>query len=965
MQCKATVAWLFVALLFCGGSVWGQTLPCGRTGGPPVIDASPGDDCWSNAMVATDFSVLASGGEDRAFRQTTVRSAWDDDALYLHVICLEPDPESITAEVDIRDGDTWLEDCVEVFLQPDTSKPNYLHFVVNAAGALYDERNSNAGFSADVTLKAEIGEQAWQAEMAIPWAEMEVQAPEVGSEWGFNVGRVHRPQEPREWTTWAPLVKGEAQFARPGNFGRLTFAAGPNAGRVSGHADTGLIKNPHFADLKDGAPVNWGLSTGSRFSEIAPMSRHYSVWNDRSYGTVSQSLDIPVKAGDIFTVYAVVRGSKDTEAGIALVQEMQDGRPDDLYPFWKREVSGEFELYSGRIVVDKGAKRLFSLRLYRANKRGWVDYAYVQVYPGARGLTGITDIEKCTRSDERAVGQPWPTPAVPAFKPLPDGPIKTLLFIGEFQRDAAELAQRLDIDYDVVYCPTFRGSGSVEMVVAEDADRVMRDLARGAYDLIILAGRPSEQSVIDGIASSVESGTGLVAVEPLAGGKAAHPETLQQLLDQLPPPGAPSTEMLGALDARVLTDTSRGTAVLKSLSGKQSGKGRIARVTWSESVPGLTPFNTGVCEHWEYRWAALCKAALWAANRRPAGRIERVTCGDNLMITLRSPNPDALDLCVDWDGRFERLGSVEFTSGALTDGTVTVGIPVDSAFRRRRGPTVARVLLSNKLGQALDIAACTVPNAEPTLALTGIEATETAKPGDSVPVRVKYEASDRGGRVRVDLIDAFDRVVSRAQAACETGSNAAEMTLTVREPMSVYHRLVVSALDGDVLADRIERPLFVPAANATHLDDFALAVGYAAMHIRCPEYLQDHIVDFFRTQGVRACTVNEYMVQRGMPAFGGVLSAGMRYSGTSNVRTRCFSDPVELKEMAERVVERIAGKRRWGFFGYNMDDETHLHQSTSVEVCTSEHCTRAFRSWAREAYETIAVANAQPTRKSA
>ena len=958
--CTATVSLLLVAC----HPLAAQTLQCARASQPPNIDAKPDDDCWKPAMVATDFSRLSSGGLQRAFRQTTVRAAWDSRALYLHMICLEPDPASITAVVAQRDGATWMEDALEVFLQPDTAKTTYFHFIANAKGVLYDELGTDGAFNAEVTLAAAIEQEAWLVEMAIPWAEMGLEAPQVADEWGFNVGRAHRPKEPTEWSTWAPLEKGQHKFGIPDRFRRLRFVDQPTPGRAPGLQDAGgMIANPDFSDQSDGKPDRWAPRLHSTITEVHPGSMHYKVRNDGDYSAISQALDIPVKAGQVYTVYAVVRGSQNTAAGIAVVQEMEDGRPDDLYPFWKMEVTGRFKLYSGRIVVDKGAKRFKSIGLYRANRAGWVEYAHVQMYPGLHGVSGIMEAERCTRRDERGIGQPWPTPSLRPFKPLPSGPIRALVFVGEFQRDVAELAQRLDIHYDLVYCPTYRGSGKVDGVVAFDADGVLGRLAQGAYDLIILAGRPSEQSVIDGILACVTGGAGLLSIEPLQGGGAAKPEILEQLLNRLPEEPLPDTglrQLLGALDPDVLTATSKGKAMLKSLAVSDMGQGRIARLTWAEKVPGLVPFAPGECAYFEYRWAALCKAALWAADRAPKEHISRVQCGRDLSITLDSTSTQPLDATVQWDNRLGPAGHVDFTTGPFVGGKATVHIALPPWLHRVKGPSVARVLLSNKEGHGLDMAAVALPAARPRVQLKSIEAPSEATAGQQVAITVAYRAQSGGGLIlRAELLDAFGRVVSRQETPCAPGDGKARLKLVVRQPLSVYHRIVASALDGGVTADRVERDLLVPQANATHLDDFALAVGYAAMKVRCPQYLQRYLNAFLKSHGVRACTVNTYMIKDGLYAFGGVSGAGMRTQYEGHVRQRCFSDPAQVEAMKQRVVQNIGKKRPWGFFGYNMDDETHVHQAASTEVCTSEHCAAAFRRWAREHYETIAAVNAQ------
>ena len=74
----------------------------------------------------------------------------------------------------------------------------------------------------------------------------------------------------------------------------------------------------HDIDPGQGAPAVITMVV-----EIPKGSGMRAIGNDTDYGIASQALDIPVKAGDIFTIEAVVRASEDARIGIAAVQEME------------------------------------------------------------------------------------------------------------------------------------------------------------------------------------------------------------------------------------------------------------------------------------------------------------------------------------------------------------------------------------------------------------------------------------------------------------------------------------------------------------------------------------------------------------------------------------------------------------------------------------------------------------------
>ena len=934
-----------------------------RVAQPPLVDGRLEDACWAEAPVATDFSVLASGGEERAFRQTAVRAVWDERALYLSAVCLEPLPATLSAKATARDGATWMDDAVEWFLRARPDDGPVFHFIVNCKGVLFDQRDGDPSFDLSTSPAAVVGEQAWTVELEIPWAELGLAAPQAGRSFGFNAGREHRPHDP-EWSTWAPLEKGTKSFPLPALFGRLTLAESAPKGRVSALAmPDALVRNDAFAELdEEGKPAHWRISAGTRRVEIAPGSAQYALRSDGDYGLGSQTLDLPAAKGEVYTVFAAVRGGGGAQAGVAAVQSMADGRPDDLYPFWNVSVTEDFRIYTGRIFTDEGVERIARIVPFRSNKRGWVEFAWLQMVPGVRGVAGIDDVSHCTRPDERGLGVPAATPALPSFKPLPGGPLKALVFVGQYQRDVAELAQRLDLDYDLVYCPSYRGSGKVESAVAEDASRVLRSLASRRYGLVILAGRPSEQSLVDGIADAVRGGAGLVVVEPLVADKPARPEIYGQLAELFPAAdgNALPVEMAGALSGAALAASSGGWEPVASLVGATLEEGRVARLTWRAKVPGLIPFEGGSGAYWEYRWALLARTALWAARRLPEARVVALA---PTAAEVANPGTEPLALHGAWDTPDGLVG--EFVRPVPAGGArLELAAPEELAFGR--GPVVLRVSLRDARQQAIDFAAVPLAPTTPRIRLSKLELPGEAAPEAVVAGSVQCQV-DEGASARLDiaLTDAFGRVVEQAGARLAPGSHAHSFALSVRSPLSVFHRVVVTAHDEaaggtPVVAARLEKSLLVPAVARTHLDDFQLGGGYAVMHILCQPYLLDPFVAYLRQHGMTACTVNQTLIERGMPAWGGTLSGGgMAHRQAVSTRPNCFSDPEEVRALCERTADNARKRRNWGYLGYNMHDEVHLSQQETAETCDGPACLAAFRAWAAACYGTIEQANAE------
>lgn len=84
------------------------------------------------------------------------------------------------------------------------------------------------------------------------------------------------------------------------------------------------------------------------------------------------------------------------------------------------------------------------------------------------------------------VDEPLVTPHIPWANPRAGGPLSVLFLLGNDHniREAAELAQRLEMDYDVAFGHEFSG-----LLYALNDQEIRRKYAEGAYDVIVAATR--------------------------------------------------------------------------------------------------------------------------------------------------------------------------------------------------------------------------------------------------------------------------------------------------------------------------------------------------------------------------------------------------------------------------------------------------------------------------------------------
>jgi hypothetical protein len=204
-----------------------------RTGAPIIIDGTLNDHAWANATPA--YLVRNADGKKLAVR-TEARILYDDKYLYFS---FSSQDENIWATMKERDAHLWEEEVVEVFLQPDPAKKNYIELEVNPLGAMldiylldirkplfYESWNSAKlqwAAQVDGTVDGKPGDKAWTCEIAFPLEDAATAPnfpPKPGDTWRMNLNRVEvKPNA--ELLSWSPT--GKDDFHMLAMFGKLVF----------------------------------------------------------------------------------------------------------------------------------------------------------------------------------------------------------------------------------------------------------------------------------------------------------------------------------------------------------------------------------------------------------------------------------------------------------------------------------------------------------------------------------------------------------------------------------------------------------------------------------------------------------------------------------------------------------------------------------------------------------------------
>jgi glycosyl hydrolase family 123/cellulose/xylan binding protein with CBM9 domain len=191
---------------------------------PPKIDGKLDEPCWRN-----NVTLDAAKGwrtDKRAPEQTLIGLCYDTRHLYVAARCSERHMDQIVATLKPSQTDinTWSEDELEFFIQPDLSRPLYGQFMIGAAGARGDLTPKHGmAWNTGWTAAAARHKTGWTVECAIPLARVlpddgYVGTPALGQAWGINFNRHHvKP----EWLSgWSRTVIG---FHDPVNYGRVVF----------------------------------------------------------------------------------------------------------------------------------------------------------------------------------------------------------------------------------------------------------------------------------------------------------------------------------------------------------------------------------------------------------------------------------------------------------------------------------------------------------------------------------------------------------------------------------------------------------------------------------------------------------------------------------------------------------------------------------------------------------------------
>ena len=172
-----------------------------------TIDGRLSDLAWTLASPAADFLQRTPRTGEPANERTEVRFLYDDDNLYVGVMCFDSDPAQIAIKELKKDFNINGTDMVQVILDSLHDRRSAFAMAVNPAGGRRDSQysqngQSNPNWDGVWDAKVSTSEEGWSVEYVIPFKTLRFSnAPE--QEWGLQITR--RIPRFNEESNWAPL----------------------------------------------------------------------------------------------------------------------------------------------------------------------------------------------------------------------------------------------------------------------------------------------------------------------------------------------------------------------------------------------------------------------------------------------------------------------------------------------------------------------------------------------------------------------------------------------------------------------------------------------------------------------------------------------------------------------------------------------------------------------------------------
>jgi len=191
----------------------------------PVMDGNVLDDpAWFGAEPITDFWQVQPNAGQAASQRTAVYFGYTETAIHIGIVAYDDEPLEIIATDTRRDSSLDNTDSIRIMIDGLMDRQNGYIFGTNPTSVLYDgqvnregagqfvfggEGGFNLNWDAPWTVRSQISDIGWSAEMEIPFTSLRFGKGDI-QEWGLNIER--RIRRNNEVAFWAPMSQDRNLF---------------------------------------------------------------------------------------------------------------------------------------------------------------------------------------------------------------------------------------------------------------------------------------------------------------------------------------------------------------------------------------------------------------------------------------------------------------------------------------------------------------------------------------------------------------------------------------------------------------------------------------------------------------------------------------------------------------------------------------------------------------------------------
>ena len=269
---------------------------------PPVIDGNITKGEWDKSQHSKLIIIQPKNAQNRELQnKTDVYLGYDKEFLFASFVCHEKDMSKVKASIhnlEARDTDIWIDDCVEILLDPLASGTERYHFIINSNGIIYDALNRDAAWDSNIKVAAKKYDDRWVVEVAIPLSDFNY-IPLGMEQWKGNFCREQKPD--KENSSLFPTQS----IIDSSSFGSLSFLKPTSTKSEDIHLSINQLWN------KDEPGVKLSVENKGELKQNIKIEVSNTV-NNKLYSSTSDSIiSAPNKTTEVAIPYITSSGKQN------------------------------------------------------------------------------------------------------------------------------------------------------------------------------------------------------------------------------------------------------------------------------------------------------------------------------------------------------------------------------------------------------------------------------------------------------------------------------------------------------------------------------------------------------------------------------------------------------------------------------------------------------------------------------